>query len=259
MFTEYLVPLQPESVRVCSRSAIVALQRHTLHLQVREASWFSFNRRLADVIELIIMSNDIIEYELLGEDDPSLLIAMEPLWRGMADELQELHYLKGVKFVNQLKLIVYNGKFQAVDNESNIFSALNEQSPDYENLLNAVRKAVEHGYRVYILPNPKGIRTADFIFVRKSIYRLYDLKTIHGKASVLNRLMESIGQTNHVLLNLSTDYPATSLARSIKKYFERNTEAAQVLIFRGNKVMSVTRKTLEDRNFIATFTKLFYK
>ena len=259
MFTEYLVPLHPESVRVCSRSAIVALQRHTLHLQVREASWFSFNRRLADVIELIIMSNDIIEYELLGEDDPSLLIAMEPLWRGMADELQELHYLKGVKFVNQLKLIVYNGKFQAVDNESNIFSALNEQSPDYENLLNAARKAVEHGYRVYILPNPKGIRTADFIFVRKSIYRLYDLKTIHGKASVLNRLMESIGQTNHVLLNLSTDYPATSLARSIKKYFERNTEAAQVLIFRGNKVMSVTRKTLEDRNFIATFTKLFYK
>jgi phosphoheptose isomerase len=205
------------------------------------------------------MSNDIIEYELLGEDDPSLLIAMEPLWRGMADELQELHYLKGVKFVNQLKLIVYNGKFQAVDNESNIFSALNEQSPDYENLLNAARKAVEHGYRVYILPNPKGIRTADFIFVRKNIYRLYDLKTIHGKSSVLNRLMESIGQTNHVLLNLSTDYPATSLARSIKKYFERNTDAAQVLIFRGNKVMSVTRKTLEDRNFIATFTKLFYK
>ena len=51
------------------------------------------------------MSNDIIEYELLGEDDPSLLIAMEPLWRGMADELQELHYLKGVKFVNQLKLL----------------------------------------------------------------------------------------------------------------------------------------------------------
>ena len=186
-------------------------------------------------------------------------IAEEPLWRGMADELQELHYLKGVKFVNQLKLIVCYGEFHAVDNESNIFSALSEQNPDYANLLNAARKAVEHGYRVYILPNPKDIRTADFIFVRKGIYRLYDLKTIQGRASVLNRLMESIGQTNHVLLNLLTDYPATSLARSIKKYFERNAEAAQVLIFRGNKVMSVTRKTLEDRNFVATFTKLSYK
>jgi hypothetical protein len=155
----------------------------------------------ADVEKITIMTNDITDYEILGVDDSSLLIAAEPLWRGIADELQELHYLKGIKFVNQL----------------------------------------------------------NFIFVRKGIYRLYDLKTIQGKASVLNRLMESIGQTNHVLLNLLTDYPATSLARSIKKYFERNTDAAQVLIFRGNKVMSVTRKTLEDRNFIATFTKLFYK
>ena len=151
---------------LCSQKACESAHARPL----LQASWFSFNHRLADVIKLIIMSNDIIEYELLGEDDPSLLIAMEPLWRGMADELQELHYLKGVKFVNQLKLIIYNGKFQAVDNESNIFSALNEQSPDYENLLNAARKAVEHGYRVYILPNPKGIRTADFIFVRKNIY-----------------------------------------------------------------------------------------
>ena len=213
----------------------------------------------ADVEKITIMTNDITDYEILGVDDSSLLIAAEPLWRGIADELQELHYLKGIKFVNQLKLIVYYGEFHVVDNESNIFSALSEQSQDYPNLLHAARKAVEHCYRVYILPNPKGIRTADFIFVRKGIYRLYDLKTIQGKASVLNRLMESIGQTNHVLLNLLTDYPATSLARSIKKYFERNTDAAQVLIFRGNKVMSVTRKTLEDRNFIATFTKLFYK
>jgi hypothetical protein len=36
-----------ESVRSCSRSAIDALQRHTLHLQVREASWLSLNRSLA--------------------------------------------------------------------------------------------------------------------------------------------------------------------------------------------------------------------
>ena len=201
----------------------------------------------------------IKERERLEEEDGSCFMAEEPSWRNMADELQELHYLKGARFVNQLKLIVCYGEFHSVEGESDIFSALGEQSPDYDNLLNAARKAVEHGYRVYILPNPKGIRTADFIFVRKGIYRLYDLKTIQGKASVLNRLMESIGQTNHVLLNLSTDYPATSLARSIKKYFERNSTAVQVLIFRGNKVMSVTRKTLEDRNFVATFTKLYYK
>ena len=109
------------------------------------------------------------------------------------------------------------------------------------------------------MPNPKEVRTADFIFVRKGIYRLYDLKTIHGKSSVFNRLMESIGQTNHVLLNMTTTYQAITLARSIKKYFERNEKAVQVLIFKGNKVMSVTRKTLEDKNFVSTFSKLYNK
>ena len=33
-------------MRSCSRSAIDTLQRHTLHLQVREASWLSLNRSL---------------------------------------------------------------------------------------------------------------------------------------------------------------------------------------------------------------------
>ena len=130
---------------------------------------------------------------------------------------------------------------------------------DFPSLLAAARRAVSHGYLVYILPNPKEVRTADFIFVRKGIYRLYDLKTIHGKSSVFNRLMESIGQTNHVLLNMTTTYQAITLARSIKKYFERNEKAVQVLIFKGNKVMSVTRKTLEDKNFVSTFSKLYNK
>ena len=184
---------------------------------------------------------------------------MDEIQNDIAQELAMLQTLTGIDFSHKLEQICQRGEFHPVINETEIFSALSEQDDDYDALISAARRAVTHGYRVYILPNPKGIRTADFIFVRKGIYRLYDLKTIQGKASVLNRLMESIGQTNHVLLNMTTDYQATALARSIKKYFERNPSAVQVLIFRGNKVMSVTRKTLEDRNFVATFTKLYYK
>ena len=177
----------------------------------------------------------------------------------IALELARLHVLRGIEFTRQLKLITIRKEFQPVKGETDIFSAVSESDDDYPSLLNAAQRAVSHGYRVFILPNPKGIRTADFIFERKGIYRMYDLKTIQGKASVLNRLMESVGQTNHVLLNIATDYQATALARSIKKYFERNAEAVQVLIFWRNKVMSVTRKTLEDRNFVTTFTKIYYK
>ena len=110
------------------------------------------------------------------------------------------------KIFNQLKRIIYYGEFHPVEADANIFSAINEDSDDFDNLINAARKAVEHGYRVYILPNPRSSRTADFIFEEKGILGLYDLKTVHGKGSVETQLLDSIGQTNRVLLNMQTKF-----------------------------------------------------
>jgi hypothetical protein len=174
-------------------------------------------------------------------------------------ELARLHVLRGIDYTRQLKQICLRKEFLPVKNEHDIFSAISDTDEDYPALLNAARRAVEHGYRVYILPNPKGIRTADFIFEHKGVYRMYDLKTVYGQSSILNRLIESIGQANHVLLNLSTFYKPRLLALQIRKYFELNPDAAQILIFKGNKMLSVTRRTLDDKNFIVRFTKLYNK
>lgn len=85
----------------------------------------------------------------------------------IALELAKLHILEGADFVRQLKLIVTYKVFLFV--EDGIYSAIGEGCDDYQALLNAARKAVMHGYNVYILPNPKDIRTADFIFERKGV------------------------------------------------------------------------------------------
>ena len=193
------------------------------------------------------------------EEDGSVLLASESSWRGMADELQELHYLKGAQFINQLKLIIYYGEFHPVEGETNIFSAISEQSDDFDNLINAARKAVEHGYRVYILPNPRSCRTADFIFEKKGILGLYDLKTVHGKGSIGTQLFDSIGQTNRVLLNMTTDYNARLLASDIKTYFETNQDALEVLIFKGKKILPVNRIQVESPDFNRVFRKRYEK
>ncbi len=206
-----------------------------------------------------IIEDQLFESESSIDDEYSGLIAAECSWRGMADELKELHYLKGAQFINQLKLIIYYGDFHPVESEVNIFSAISEQSDDFDNLLNAARKAVDHGYRVYILPNPKGIRTADFIFERKGVYKLFDLKTITGKNSVENRLSDSVGQTNRVLLHMTAEYNPSTLARSIKRYFELNPYAREVLVYKGKKQISITRKSLEDTNFFRTFIRRYTK
>ena len=205
-----------------------------------------------------IIEDKIFEFEPF-EEDGSVLMVAETSWRGMADELQELHYLNGAKFINQLKQIIYYGEFHLVEGESNIYSAISEQSDDFDNLINAARKAVEHGYRVYILPNPKGIRTADYIFERKGVFKMFDLKTISGKNSVGNRLKESIGQTNSVLLNIVCDYNVRNLTLEIRRYFESTTDAFEVLIFTGRKEISIKRNIATSKGFLKMLMKSFRK
>ena len=192
------------------------------------------------------------------EDDYGLLVA-EGQIRDIADELEELHYRRGSHFIWQLKVITSHPSFYPIKGEDNIYTTGGESGDDYENLLNAARKAVEHGYRVFILPNPQGIRTADFIFERKGVYKMFDLKTIIGKSSVGNRLLESIGQTNHVILNMATDYDPRKLATDVRMYFETNNQAREVLIMKGNKFLSVSRQFVESKDYFKMFTKRFLR
>ena len=87
----------------------------------------------------------------------------------IAIELAELQKLCGADFVNRLKAITQMSVFRLVQGESFIYAIGGERSDDYSNLLKAAKKATEHGYTVYILPNPRNIRTADFIFERKGV------------------------------------------------------------------------------------------
>ena len=192
------------------------------------------------------------------EDDFDLLVA-EGQVRDIADELEELHYRRGSHFIWQLKVITSHPSFYPIKGEDNIYTTGGGSGEDYENLLNAARKAVEHGYRVFILPNPKGIRTADFIFERKGVYKMFDLKTIIGKSSVGNRLLESIGQTNHVILNMATDYDPRKLATDVRMYFETNNQAREVLIMKGNKFLSVSRQFVEGKDYFKMFMKRFLR
>lgn len=199
------------------------------------------------------------EYDFIGEGDGLTLKVEDSPWRGIAVELEELHYLKGARFVKQLKLITYYGEFHPVDGETDIFSTGGEQGEDYFNLLNAARKAVEHGYKVFILPNPKSIRTADFIFVRKGVYKMFDLKTIVGRNSVSNRLKESIGQTNRVLLNMTTEYSTRKIVSDIKHYFEKSDNAIEVLIFKGKNEITIYRRLALNTRFYSELKKMFEK
>lgn len=206
-----------------------------------------------------MIDEQLFEYEAIEEEDGLMLRVESVPWRGLAEELAELHYLQGVKFIKQLKLITDCGDFHPVDGETNIFSTGGEKGEDYPNLLNAAQKAVDHGYRVYILPNPKGFRTADFIFERKGVYKMFDLKTILGRNSVGNRLKESIGQSNCVLLNLKCPYGIRNITDEIRHHFEMSPSAVEVLIFYGSKEISIKRNVATSKGFLKMMMNSFRK
>ena len=219
--------------------------------QLNSVDWLPADRTIIEQIKTIILTGGLTFNE---HEVPFMMVADTPS-RDLDVLLADLHHAKGAFFVELLKEIISYGEFRPVENENNIFFTGGERDKE----LNAARKAVAQGYRVFILPNPKGIRTADFIFERKGVIGLYDLKTIQGKASVSNRLNESIGQTNRVLLNMTTDYNARLLASDIKSFFEKSRDAIEVLVFKGNKTISIKRGLVQNSAFNRLFRKLYEK
>ena len=203
------------------------------------------------------MTDDIAVEQLLLDDEFGYNIVAEPLSRNIDSILSDLQTARGAAFVTLLKEITNHPAYCALKTDPSIYTIGGERGEDYDNLLNAARKAVEHGYRVFILPNPKGFRTADFVFERKGVYKMFDLKTITGKNSVGTRLVESIGQSNRVLLNMPTGYNTRLLAADIKTYFELNEAALEVLIFKGKSELSIYRRFVSNSRFYSEFKKTY--
>lgn len=172
-------------------------------------------------------------------------------------ELKKLHQLTGADFSRQVECIALRKEFHPLATDPDIYTVGGENSDDYMNLLIAARKAVEFGYRVYLLPNPVETRTPDFILAKKGVYRVYDLKTVYGKSSVESSLLDSIGQCNSILINMTTDYNTRRLAHAIKRYFEINDKAWEVLIFKGHKRIPIKRSLALKPEFFTFFRKAY--
>ena len=177
----------------------------------------------------------------------------------IASKLAKLHELTGAEFSRQVERIAQMKVFHPLEDEVSIYTPGILKNDDFQNQLVAARKAVEFGYTVYILPTPRGSRTPDFIFEKKNIYRAYDLKTIFGRSSVGQDLIDSIGQCNRILLNMQVEYSTRLLTSDIKTYFEVNKHATEVLIFKGRKRLSVNRRLTLNPAFYSVLKKMYEK
>lgn len=174
----------------------------------------------------------------------------------ITSELLLLKTLEGAAFGSKLKEIAARKEFHALPDEPFIYAVGGTHDADFPSLLMAAHKAVEHGYRVFILPNPHGIKTPDYILERRGVYKIFDLKNISGKNIVSSRLKESVAQANRAMLNMP-QYNTRKLVHDIRKYFEKYPEAIEVLIFKGKTELSVSRRFALSPRFYFEFKKMF--
>lgn len=169
--------------------------------------------------------------------------------------LKSLHEKHGADYIQTLRDIVSMRIFKPSD-KRNIYSAIDEKSADYQNLFACAIKLADHGFDVFILPNPGSTISGDYILKKKNYIGLYDLKTITGDNSIENRLSESIGQTKRVILNITTRYNPRKIFQSLQEYY-KNKETLEVKIIKGNELIEVDRKMAKAPNFEKKFRKLY--
>ena len=76
---------------------------------------------------------------------PKFLCTFATIMEDIAIELSLLHSLSGIQFVKQLEKITQYGGFALVKGETAIYSVGGGYDGDYDALLDAAHKAVEHG------------------------------------------------------------------------------------------------------------------
>lgn len=110
---------------------------------------------------------------------------------GITEELAKLKELRGSDFVKQLKAIAARKEFHSLITAPGIYTVGGENDADFQRLLDAAHKAVNLGYKVYLLPNPHDFRTADFIFERNT--NAVEVMIMKGKQTISVIREDTIG------------------------------------------------------------------
>ena len=77
----------------------------------------------------------LIKDEIFGDDLEQVWLVAEAPLRNIAEQLADLHSLKGAGFISMLKEITQQRAFSPLEGESNIYTTGGTKDDDYDNLL----------------------------------------------------------------------------------------------------------------------------
>lgn len=130
-------------------------------------------------------------------------------------------------------------------------------SDEFPGNLSLARKLMANGYDVYMLGNPNGIRSADFIATKKNMVYYLEGKTMNGKGSLDELLDKAASQADNIIVDVIGTEDASYIAREIKCVFENHIQLRSIGVFKGSRLILTTRRHLESSRFEREFIKIW--
>ena len=115
----------------------------------------------------------------------------------------------------------------------------------------------KHRSDLFLLSNPRGTKSADFIIRKKNILFYVEGKTSSGGSALSGRLSEGAKQANRIVINLTNYSKLKRLAENIKATFIQNPSLRELLIFKGSILIQIDRYLITSKDYSKIIFKEF--
>lgn len=123
--------------------------------------------------------------------------------------------------------------------------------------LDMARKLTKQGYDVYMMPNPSESNSFDFIIKKQG--KIYDIegKAFNGTNTLDHLLDKGAKQSSRVLVDVIGNKNTNYITSTVKKAFEENTQLSEIWLFKGSRLIKVSRHLYNSKAFEYKFKKLW--
>jgi hypothetical protein len=130
------------------------------------------------------------------------------------------------------------------------------QTGETPNNLQIAQKFVMNGYDVFLLSNPKATKSADFIVRKRNCLYYVEGKTSSGGSSLVHRFEKGAEQADRIAINFIGIPPTCKITDLIKTQFY-NQKLIVLILFKGRRMIVITRKDCFAKNFEKTFKRVW--
>lgn len=172
----------------------------------------------------------------------------------------DLDIVKNPRFIRSDKHSTKNGSiFATVELPDKITTENTKNNKELMNNIAMAKKMANNGYDVYLLSNPHGVKSADFILSKNGKVYYVEGKLSTGKNSLGHNLNKGGSQAQRILIDLTGTDDTNYITARLFEGFQNNPSLKEVLLLKGGRLISITAIDARNKDFSTKFKKVWEK